>query len=271
MTAEAVQWTKRQISEKCLEISRHTLLEMGHKLGHGKMVDARMEILLAATVRTVNSSRAIQLLYTDRPYSEEMHTLLRSLAEMVINAAYLQVAPEEELESYRQNDSIMLSKAMRLANDLIPGCIESIPKTTREAFEVHADEIRQSTSGTASKTSWTKKDLHSRASAVDKVLGTTILQFLSRIVFPQGHSYTHGSFSSLSATIDSFRTGGYAEVTIREGADLALFGTAQALHVFAMAISLLKDEEDYSAHLSVVQDLLRQYNDAPSIISSVAN
>ena len=265
MDAEVAQWTKRKICVKCIESSSHILLEMGHKQGHGKVNDDRMEILLAATVRAVNSSRAIQLLYVDRPYSEEMHILLRSLAEMVINAAYLQMAPEEELESYRRFDSIMLSKAMRLANELIPGCIDSIPEETRMAFEKHADEVTQAISSTASKTSWTKKDLHSRAGKVDEVLGTGIVQFLSRIVYPHGHAYIHGNFSSLSATIDSFRTGEYDEAAVREEADHALFGTAQALHVFTMIISGLKHDESFNAQMSNVQDLLEQYNDAPSI------
>jgi hypothetical protein len=56
--AEEVRWTKRRIAEKCIEISSHTLLEMGHKLGHGKLNEPRLEILLAANVRTVNCSGA---------------------------------------------------------------------------------------------------------------------------------------------------------------------------------------------------------------------
>lgn len=264
--AEEVRWTKRRIAEKCIEISSHTLLEMGHKLGHGKLNEPRLEILLAATARTVNCSGAIERLYADRPYSEEMNVLLRSLAEMVINASYLQVSSEDELESYRRHDSIMLSKAMRLANDLVPGSVDSIPIATRDAFEKHADEVKQATSGTGTRTSWTKKDLHSRAIVVDNQLGTEILQFLSRIVYPHGHAYTHASFSSLSSTIDSFRTGTYDADAIRDEADHALFGTAQALHVFTMSISLLKHEYSHNAHREVVQNLLRQYNDAPSAI-----
>ena len=264
--AEEDTWTKRQIAEKCIEISSHTLLEMGRILGHGKINESRLEILLAAIVRTVNCSGAIQRLYADRPYSEEMNVLLRSLAEMVVTGSYLQIATGDEVESYRQFDSIMLSKSMRLANELIPGCVESIPETLREAFEKHADEIRQATNGVASQTSWTKKDLHSRASAVDKTLGADILQFLSRIVYAHGHYYTHATFSSLTATIDSFRTGACDEAAIREDADFALFGTAQALHVFAMSISLLKKVDGYEAHLELVQDLLKQYNDAPSTV-----
>jgi hypothetical protein len=264
--ADEVTWTKRQIAEKCIEISSHTLLEMGRILGHGKINESRLEILLAAIVRTVNCSGAIQRLYVDRPYSEEMNVLLRSLAEMVVNADYLQISSEEEVESYRQFDSIMLSKSMRLANELIPGCIDSIPETLRTAFEKHADEVRHATSSVTSQTSWTKKDLHSRASAVDKALGTEILQFLSRIVYTHGHYYTHATFSSLTATIDSFRTGACDEAAIREDADFALFGTAQALHVFAMSISLLKKVDGYEAHLELVQDLLKQYNDAPSTV-----
>ena len=155
--AEEVRWTKRQIAGKCIEISRHTLLAMGHKLGHGKLNEPRLEVLLAATVRTVNCSGAIERLYADRPYSEEMNILLRSLAEMVINASYLQVCSEDELESYRRHDLLMLSKAMRLANDLIPGSIDSIPMATRDAFEKDANEAKQAISGTASQTNWTKK------------------------------------------------------------------------------------------------------------------
>lgn len=142
---EEVEWTKRLIAEKCIEISSHSLMGMGHNLGHGKINDSRMEILLAAIVRTVNCGGAIQRLYADRPYSEEMNVLLRSLAEMVITASYLQIAPEEEVESYRSFDSIMLSKAMRLADELIPGCIDSIPEQLRNAFEKHADDVRQAT------------------------------------------------------------------------------------------------------------------------------
>lgn len=264
--AEEVRWTKRQIAGKCIEISRHTLLAMGHKLGHGKLNEPRLEVLLAATVRTVNCSGAIERLYADRPYSEEMNILLRSLAEMVINASYLQVCSEDELESYRRHDLLMLSKAMRLANDLIPGSIDSIPMATRDAFEKDANEAKQAISGTASQTNWTKKDLHSRATIVDNQLGTEILQFLSRIVYPHGHAYTHTSFSSLSSTIDSFRTGAYNADAIRDAADHALFGTAQALHVFTMSISLLKQEDSHNTHLEVVQELLKQYNHAPSAI-----
>lgn len=238
---------------------------MGHDLGHGKLNESRMEILLASIVRAINASGAIQRLYADRPYSEEIHTLLRTLVELVINAAYLQICSEGELASYRQYDTLMLSKVMRLANELFPGCIDHISEPTRNAFSKHTDEVRQATAGTVANTSWTKLDLHSRAVAADKHLGTQILQFLRRFVYSHGHTYTHGTFSSLEVTIDSFRTGQFPEARAREDADFALFGTAQTLHVFAMTINLLKNI-GFDAHLSVVQDLLKQYNDAPSTI-----
>ncbi|MCU1247076.1 MAG: hypothetical protein JWQ49_105 [Edaphobacter sp.] len=256
------QRTKRQIVEQCIDITTGTLLTMVRDISDGKLVDSRLEVLLASIVRATNCGAAIKRLYADRPFSEEMHTLLRSLAELVINASYLQIAPEKELESYLKYDSIMLAKTIRLAGEVRPEVLERISQTTRDAFAKHVDEVMLETGDTISGTSWTKLDLHSRGVAVDKHLSVELFQFLSRVLYPSGHSYTHSTYSSLRGPIETFQTGEYNEVAVKEDANLALFGTAQALHVFAMSTSLIKGI-DTNVALEVVQNLLQTGSDMP--------
>jgi hypothetical protein len=248
---------RRRLAEECLEISRRTLAQLGQELGDGKLAEPRLEVLLAGIVRALNSSNAIGQLFKDLPYFEEMNILLRSLVELVINCLYLQVSSPEDLESYLQYDSIMLAKAIRFGNEFHDDVSSQNSQDLLSAFDEHVNHVEKSIGGTISRASWTKLDLHSRAVAVDNILGANTVSFLSRVVYQAGHAFTHGNYSSLYETIETLKTGAPSQTRMTEEANHALFGTAQTLHIFAKATNSLKAKNVY-ADLSIASELLQQ-------------
>jgi hypothetical protein len=261
----AEKLTQRQITERCIGASIETLLRLANKLSFGQEVDDRLEVLLASIISAANGARAIMRLYADRPYSEAMHTLLRSLAELVINACYLQIASEEELNSYRLYDTIMLDKAQRLIRELRPNFLSGAPKQTLVAFREHAEQVKQQTRDTVSNNSWTKTALHDRAIALDDRYKFELFKFISRVIYSSGHSYTHWTFASLTQPVEFLRTGNHDDAATRSEAYLALFGTAQVLHIFSLFICVHKDPNEIASN-ELVQDLMETYDDSPSAL-----
>jgi hypothetical protein len=251
--------TKRQVAEDIISICGGMLMQMGKKVGDGRLADTRLEVMLAAIVRTVNSANAIKLLYTERPYSEEMNTLLRPLVELIVNACYIQIASDAEVECYRTYDTVMLEKSIRLAEEIVPTGLSGVTPENRKLFAEHIKTINQTFAGVMSTTSWTKLDLTSRGSAIDKHTGLTNCHFLTKVVYRIGHTYTHATYGSLENTIDTFKTGQFSSNTVIDEADLALYGTSQALRSFAEIVIVLNNDQSYGEELKCVRALQSAY------------
>jgi hypothetical protein len=263
--SEAIeQLTKRQIAERCLTTGVETLLQLAEEVA-GHPVGPRLEILLASILRAVRCGAAIQSLYVDLPYSEEMHTLLRSLAELVINASYLQIATPEELNSYLKYDAVMTAKTMRRALDFRSDALDYIPKDRQETLRKHGDEVREEIKDTISKTSWTKTDIHRRAVKLDEEFKCDIFRLTSTIIYSQGHVYIHSTYSSLTAPIVALRTGERDVISMRREADDALYGASQVLYLFSRFICTYMQIE-VTASIGYVNSLIGTYYEAPSVI-----
>ena len=212
-------------------------------------------------MRSVNTAAAINRLWADKPYSEEMGVLVRSLAEGMINAAYLQVAPEAELQSYIAYDDIMLSKTLDFADEMTPENVAPVREDLRAILEERASKAKASFSNVMSGTSWTKLDLHSRAMKVKEHTGGDTTTFLSRMVYRHGHSFTHSTYASLHSDITALRTGSYPIEQVEGDAEHNLLAAAQSLYGFALTVILLTKESQPEPRLAVIQSLLKRYND----------
>ena len=250
---------------------------MVQTLGEGQLCNNRLEILLASMVRSVNTSRAIRHLWTERPYAEEMGVLVRSLAEGIINATYLQIADPREVESFVQFDGVELSKTLGFFDELRPPTMPEIRTDLRSALDERVAAVQPEVREAMTKTSWTSRNLHDRAVAVDnflnrqqdevidKATSTILMTFISRLVYRHGHTYTHATFSSLGPTIFSLRTGSYAEEDVWATAEHNLLITGHSLYAFALALALLKHLSMFDKTLDQVSRLLQMYNESVPI------
>jgi hypothetical protein len=154
---DAEKLAQREISSKCVDLSVETMLDLGNAILAKEKWDDRLEILLASILTASNRGRAIKRLYADRPFAEAMHILLRSLAELVITASYLQIASEAELNSYRKYDTLMLEKSLRLTREIRPDFLSRAPQEELDKFDKHAEKVKRETQDVVSGTSWTKR------------------------------------------------------------------------------------------------------------------
>jgi hypothetical protein len=259
--SKAEKLIQRERARKCVELSIDTQLKLGNRLLAKESTDSRREVLIPSILRAVNLGRAIMRLETDRPYAEAMFTLLRSLAELVINASYIQVARDEEVKSYLTYDSIMLEKSLRLAREVEPDFLSGGSKETMDTFMENFSKVSEETKDVVSVSSWTRLPLHNRAVAIDKRYHYEKFQFISRVIYGWGHSYTHSTFASLQHHVKFLETGVQDDEAIKDDADLAVFGVAQVLHYFNQFISANQTLDEFDSLMSV-QKLIDEIDEA---------
>jgi hypothetical protein len=148
----------------------------------------RHGILISSMLRAARTGVA-QLLLSEGLYSEEMHCVNRALAEISINAAYLQFAVEAEINSYLQYDALATARVVQRMNP-------SMPKTHRLD---RPQELRiRRLLAQPMNDSWSSKNALHRALEVDKECGVNLMATTALFVYNAGHSDVHGTASSVA-------------------------------------------------------------------------
>lgn len=187
--------------------------------------DLRHGILIHSMLRAARTGNA-QLLLSEKLYLEEMHCLNRSLAEISVNAVYLQFAPELETDNYLRHDAITAARRIQKINS-------SLPKEHRldSTEEAHIRRLlAQPINETSGMPSWSSKTVGARAKDADRACGVDLMTTTALIVYGAAHPYVHGTASSVAPVGDWVLNG--KDVTDSEriaGTLAALNGTALCL------------------------------------------
>jgi hypothetical protein len=198
------------------------LVKMANLLGTKRhpTSEIRHGILIHSMLRATRTGDA-QLLLSEGLYSEEMHCVNRALAEISINAAYLQIADESEIDSYLRYDKLATARVVQKMNT-------SMPKAHRldQSEELRIRQLLDQPLND----SWSSKKVPHRAREVDKDCQVDLMTTTALFVYNAGHSHVHGTASSV-ATVGDWILGG-ADRNNQERLDstvTALNGTALCL------------------------------------------
>ena len=193
------------IVEAAIEVE-NLLLRIASELkflfDYAPQLDERLAILIAVIGRSVSASKAIRLLRAEDEFFEDANVLVRSLIETVINGVYLQNAPDEEVLAYRHFDVIPVAKLLNYIDSSAPQQFAaSISGFTQRAFATHVQSVKARTGKTANDFGWTKLKLKDRAIKIDRSLGNPGFSMLANGIFPVGHAYVHGNYSSIQRAL----------------------------------------------------------------------
>ena len=184
----------------------------------------RHAVLIHSALRVARSGEAQVSLSVDL-YAEEIQCLNRTLAEMCINAAYLQFASVAELDSYLRYDSAALAGTiLRMSSEM--------PKSFRFSA-VEESKVRKLASQKPGGAfhGWSAKTPILRARAVDKHCSADALMTpIALFVYEGTHTHVHGTASSVAKVGDWLLQGGDKSDTSR------IEATTSALNAAAVCL-----------------------------------
>jgi hypothetical protein len=159
-------------------------------------------------------------------YSEEMQCLNRPLAEISINAAYLQIADEAEIDSYLRYDSLATARVVQktTTSTLTPDPLDQAEK----------QRIRQLLAQPTNNSGWSAKNVLLRARAIDKECGVDFMTSTALVVYNLTHLAVHGTAGSVAKVGDWVLSGSDRNDPDRlRSTVVALSGTAVCLMALA--------------------------------------
>lgn len=154
----------------------------------------RHGILINSMLRAARTSDA-QLLLSEGLYSEEMHCLNRALAEISINAAYLQIADEAEIDGYLRYDALATARVVQKMNSSMPKAHRLDQAEQSRIRQLLAEPFNEE----GAMPSWTPKTVALRARELDKDCGIDLMTTTALSVYNAGHLHVHGTASSVAA------------------------------------------------------------------------
>jgi hypothetical protein len=202
------------------------------------------ELLMAHMVKAEGSAEAV-LLLGQHYHVEEIAILNRTLSEIVVNACYLLVAEDLEVERFMKFDFIKaISRTEKLRHHVPnpvehePGLVEAITKFSADA----RDTIRRSEKDN----SWSQRSLEQRADFAEQHWKRAKFKTLVLAEGVAGHSAVHATLHSLRWSIQV--VAGMVSEPDEErsrGLGVVLHGTAFALLTLSIAL-----DERFSLGLS---------------------
>jgi hypothetical protein len=186
-----------------------------------------------------------------------MNVLVRSLIELIVNGAFIQIASDEEVNAFIHFDSISLSKALRIAQGIYPEALNILSEKLRNDFRVHVDSIKTMLGKDEHDFNWTRLDIVSRGDRIDKALGIPAFGAVCKVLFPSLHAFVHGSYRSLEAYM-STEGGRVLLQNIALQADGALHTMDVALLALCITMNQIATDR-LDNWLSVIQSVLVAY------------
>jgi hypothetical protein len=255
--------TSRELLLKGHEVASQTLLlfctHFNERLPLEGLAGARLSVLIATAMKAINTSNAIRMLCVERPYFEEMYVLVRTLIESIVNGAFIQIAEDDEVNSFLHFDSISLSKSIRVAQTVSPEAVNTMSEKLRDEFRVHTDSIKQMIGKTEQDFSWTRLDIVSKGERIDRELGVPAFGVVCKVLFPTSHTYVHGGYRSLETYIHPERVGVHEDF-FNFQADGALHHMDVALLALCITMNQLTDQR-LDNWLTVIQSILVTYSE----------
>jgi len=159
----------------------------------------KLRILQLSTLRAVRLAQAA-LLLDEHGFVEEVLSLSRTLAEVVISGCYLQIASDEKVESFLAFDSQKsYHMSATLEEFLEPEGI--ISEEQRDELKAIVAKARARSKRKDTDNSWNTESVYQMAQALDATMaaGTYLFTTVKASIYQFGHPYVHGTFGSFSA------------------------------------------------------------------------
>lgn len=228
----------RGVAQELLRLEAHaTLLSKIYGLAISQHESSvRLMLLFGSILKLLRMTKAAQLLASEG-FVEEIQAMNRTMAEVTVNAAYLQDADDKEVTRFQHFD---IQSSFKHATRLRPHTTIKLPSADLKKIEEVASDARLLTGRKDSDPSWSTRNLVQRAEYSD---GITHLNIMTRLVltsYPQGHSAIHGTFAALETFIESVGT---MKVLLsderKEGLFIALFGVNFTVSVMCFYLNSL--------------------------------
>jgi hypothetical protein len=171
----------------------------------------------------------------------------------------MQIASDDEVNSFLHFDSISLSKALRIAQSVSPESISLLSEKLRDDFRVHTNSVKQTIGKDEQDFSWSRLDIVSKGERIDKALGVPAFGVVCKVLFPTSHTYVHGGYRSLEAYVHP-SLGKVHEDYLNFQAEGALHHMNVALLALCIAMNHLATER-LDNWLSVIQSVLVTYSE----------
>jgi Family of unknown function (DUF5677) len=174
-------------------------LELVEALNAVHPKDKRVIILQLSTLRAVRLAQAA-LLLDEHDFVEEVLSLSRTLAEMVISCCYLQIASPEKVESFLAFDS-QKSYHMSATLEEFLGPEAIISEEERDKLKTIVASARARSKRKDTDNTWNTESVYQMAQALDTtmVAGSHLFTFVKATTYQFGHPYVHGTWGSFSA------------------------------------------------------------------------
>lgn len=186
-------------------------------------------LILSSSVSKLNEIARVILHIRSIDAVDEMHVLLRSMLELVVNACYLQHASDEEMWKYLHFDPINNHTAMTDLEQASGGRLK-IPKELSERTTRLATAASAASNLPLGSRKWSKKNLFNKAVMVDKAVGGDDFAMLMANIYVTGSGYVHTTYKTLDRHT-KWLVNGEAEHPLR-----ILFGTNNAIHGVALIL-----------------------------------
>lgn len=186
-------------------------------------------LILSSAVSKLNELVRVILQIRSIDAIDEMHILLRSMLELVVNACYLQHASEDEVRKYLHFDPINSHTALtdleRASSGKLRIPLELAERTTKLATDASA-----ASNLALGSREWSKKNLFKRAVSVDRAIGGDDFAMLMANIYVTGSGYVHITYKTLD------RHAKWLLHSEQEHPLRILFGTNNAIHGVALVL-----------------------------------
>lgn len=190
-----------RIAEELLRLDAHIILlaKMLRSVAEHEPREpsVRAKYLYASVLKILRMGRAVEHV-AKGAYAEEVRAMSRTMAEVVINAAYLQEAEEKELSRFEHFDT---QSAYRHAERLRPLTGRTLPVSDQHKIDTVVAQARLRTGRKDSDPTWSSRNVTQRAEYTDKTTKLNLMVPLVRTAYVYGHSAVHGTYDSLAPFI----------------------------------------------------------------------
>jgi Family of unknown function (DUF5677) len=159
----------------------------------------RVRLFQLSILRAIRIAQA-SLVLDDGGFVEEVLALTRTLAEVVINACYLQIANDQEIESFGVFD---IQKSFRMSENLAKkmDAADIISDEKRTELEAIVAQARVKSQRRDKDISWSTDHIGLRAEKLDATLvqGNAMFALLNDSTYEFAHPFVHGTYQSYSA------------------------------------------------------------------------
>jgi Family of unknown function (DUF5677) len=208
---------------------KRVITDQANEIKNRELNVTERSLILSSSVSKLNELARVILQIRSIDAIDEMHVLLRSTLELVVNACYLQHARDEEIWKYLHFDPINNHTAMTDLERASGGRLR-IPKELAERTTKLATDASAASNLALGSRDWSKKNLFKRAVSVDKAVGGDDFAMLMANIYVIGSGYVHTTYKILGRH-SKWLLHGEEEHPLR-----ILFGTNNAIHGVALVL-----------------------------------